>query len=118
MSKKKKTIMFSSNLEEKVNAYAEKNNMSQSEVINLAVTYFFKHDGRDFPELSQILDVVFKNNFKVIQDELKNVYNEQQQIQSTMKNFLEKNGIEEGNGNKEHLKRIADALDMMNIKNV
>lgn len=94
MSKKKKTIMFSSTLEEKVNAYAKENSMSQSEVINAAVTYFFKHNGRDFPELVKIFDAVFKRSSQELLEEMKKGNEEQKRIRFALNDVAKNTGMQ------------------------
>lgn len=71
MSKVRKEFMITKALEEKVIAYSKQSGLSQAEVINQALKYFFKHGGRDFPEFAKLFDTILKGNFKPLIEEQK-----------------------------------------------
>lgn len=117
MVKIRRHIMIEESLNEQVKLIALKEGCSEGEVINTALRYFIKHGGRDYPELIQVFDAVFKRNSQELLDAMKKLSEEQKIVQTTMNNISKNNGIEE-NKNGEYLKRIADTLDSMNLKNV
>lgn len=73
MTKQVKYFRCSKELEERVAAYAKNNHISQSEVINRAIEYFFHHEGRDYPELAKMFDAIFKGNFMPLVEEQKRI---------------------------------------------
>lgn len=54
-----------------VKSYAKEMNESESKIVSKALAYYFKHEGRDYPELAKLFDAVIKGNLQSIVEESK-----------------------------------------------
>lgn len=73
MTKVRKNILLPKVLVEKVIELSEQKGLSQSEIITDAIRYYVKHEGIDYPKLSESFQLMFKENFDDFHEELKRI---------------------------------------------
>lgn len=60
-------------LEEQVRHEAKSTGVSASHVVAKALTYYFKNEGRDYPDLTRLFDAVVKGNLQSLAEEINNM---------------------------------------------
>lgn len=116
MVKKRKAYMISPNLDNQITTYAKENNISQSELVSQAVSYFFKHEGKDFPELVKVFDLVFKHSAKDIVENLESLKEEQKRIRFALNDVSKNNSMQNEFWNDYHIKNGETNIVTTNIK--
>lgn len=116
MAKIRRHIMIEESLFEKVEAIASKEGCSNGQIINEALRYYLKHNGRDFPELVKIFDAVFKRSSQKLQDELEKVSEEQKRIRFALNDVAKNTGMQNEFWNDFYVKNGVGNIITTNIR--
>mgnify|MGYP001160549911 CR=1 FL=1 len=73
MAKVRKHFMLPNILVKKIVKLSEERGIAQSEIVAEAIRYYVRHEGIDYPKLSQTFRLMFSENFDEIYDELRRI---------------------------------------------